>query len=133
MREAGRLSQVVKWPRLMEQRNVDGVGLNTVPWRNAVRFGFFVRSYGDVHTFNVSARISGGRITWWGKWDVPQAVGFVVVAFDDDITVFYNVDVVFCEYCGAIFVADLANGDEGSIFKVVKDMAGFCRVGEFRC
>ena len=44
------------------------------------------------------SRLSGGRSTLWGKWDVPQAVGFVEVAFDDDISVFKDVDVVFCEY-----------------------------------
>ena len=53
---------------------------------------------GAMCTFYVGASLSGGKSTLWGKWDVPQAVGFVEVAFDDDISVFKDVDVVFCEY-----------------------------------
>ena len=62
----------------------------------------------------MGAIISGGKINLWGKWYVPQAVGFVAVAFDDNVFVFYNVSAVFCEYCGAVVVAELADGDEGS-------------------
>ena len=51
--------------------------------------GFFlVLSDGAVHTLYVGDRLSSGNSTWWGKWDVPQAVGFVDVAFDDDISIF---------------------------------------------
>ena len=101
----------------MARRKVDGMGLNTVPCRNAARVTFcLVRSDGAVRTLCVGARFSGSNNTWWVKWDVPQAIGFVAVTFDDDISIFYDVDIVFCEYCGAIVATDLVNGDEGSSF-----------------
>ena len=50
------------------------------------------------------------------KWGVIQALGFVDVAFDGDISVFYDVYIVICKYCGAIVVTELANGYEGSSF-----------------
>ena len=54
-----------------------------------------MRSDVTMLTFYVGARLSAGNITWWGKWDVPQAVGFVVVAFDDDISVFMMLTLYF--------------------------------------
>ena len=75
-------------------------------------------SDGSVRTLYVVASLNGEKSTWWVKWDVPQAIGFVVVAFDDDISVFYDSGVLFiCEYYGAVaVVAEFANGDEGSPF-----------------
>ena len=71
-----------------------------------------VHSYGAVHNLYVGARLSGGNSTWWVKWDVTQDVSFFAVAFDANISVFYNIDVVFYEYCGAIVVSELVDGDE---------------------
>ena len=76
------------------------------------KFGFFlVRSDGAVHTLYVGTSLSGGNSTWWGKWDVPKAIGFVTVASDDDISFFYNDDVVFFEYYGTVVIVELADGD----------------------
>ena len=44
-----------------------------------------MRSDGAVCNFYVGNDISGGKINWWGKWDVPQTIGFVAVAFDNGI------------------------------------------------
>ena len=54
-----------------------------------------MRSDVSVHTFYVGARISGGKSTWWRKWDVPQAIGFVAVDFDDDISIFMTLTLYF--------------------------------------
>ena len=56
-----------------------------------------MRSDGDVHNFYVGDSISGRKRTCLGEWDVPQTF-FFAVAFDDDIYVLYNVDILFCEY-----------------------------------
>ena len=57
---------------------------------------FFVPSDVAVRALYVVARLSVGKSTWWFKWYVPQAVGFVTVAFYDYISVFNNTGVVFC-------------------------------------
>ena len=54
-----------------------------------------MRSDGDVRTLYVGSRLSGGKSTWWYNWYVPQAVGFVVVAFDDDILVLITLPFYF--------------------------------------
>ena len=45
-----------------------------------------MRSDGAVRTLYMGGRLSNGKSTWWDNWDVPQAIGFVAVDFDDDIT-----------------------------------------------
>ena len=40
MRESVISDQVLKWPQLMARKNVDGMGLKNVLWRNAARSNF---------------------------------------------------------------------------------------------
>ena len=54
-----------------------------------------MRIDGVLSTLCVGARISGGNSTWWVKWYVPQAIGFVVVEFDDGISIFTMLTLYF--------------------------------------
>ena len=90
----------------------------------------WVRSAGTVCTLYLGASLSGEKSTWWGKWDVPQAIGFVAVDFHDDISVFMTLILYFVNI-EALVIIELANRDEGSSFYIVKDVAVSCGVGEF--
>jgi hypothetical protein len=48
-----------------------------------------------------------GLSEFWSEWDVPQAVGGVAFANDDDLAIFVDFDVVLCEEGNSVVVAEL--------------------------
>jgi hypothetical protein len=70
---------------------------------------------------------SFGRL--WSKGDGPKAVGVIACTRDDEFAIFVKLDVVFCKKGDAIVVAELADGDEGAGFEIVKDVSDFGLLG----
>ena len=46
------------------------------------------------------------------------------------MSIFVDVDVVFCEESDTVIIAELADGDEGARFEVVKNVSDSCASGE---
>ena len=73
----------------------------------------------------------------WRRWrrfgserDAPKAIGGVAPAYDDDVSIFVDVHVVFGEKSDTVIIAELANGDEGARFEVVENVTNFRARGE---
>ena len=79
-------------------------------------FGFGV--VGSGHAVGKIELVEGKWRSGWsgrrfgGKWYVPEAVGGVAFALDDDFAIFDGVDVVFGKECDAFVVAELTYGYE---------------------
>jgi hypothetical protein len=72
-----------------------------------------------------------GQVTGFGsKGYVPQTIGVVALADDDDFAIFVYFDVVFCKEDNAFVVAELADGDQRAGFEVFEDVADFGLVGK---
>ena len=49
---------------------------------------------------------------FWGKGEIPQSVGRIALAFDDDLVVLDDLDIIFGKDGDTIVVAKLSNGYE---------------------
>ena len=98
MRKAVRPGQVTKWPQLMAQRNIDMMGLKTVPWRNTPRSYFVGCTVLELYAlcmwvlFLVVGRVLGGAS---GMFHRPLVLLRWILMM---IFPFYDADIIFCEY-----------------------------------
>ena len=63
--------------------------------------------------------------------NVPKAVGRILLASNDDFSIFYDIHVVFGEYCDTIIVAQLSDGNQGPRLEGVVDVSDLCFLGDF--
>ena len=62
-------------------------------------------------------------MTFGSEGDIPEAVGGVAKALDDDASVFDDTDIVFGEDGYAFVVTEFADGDERPCGKSLQDVA----------
>ena len=53
-----------------------------------------------------------------------------MLASNDDLH-FYDIHVIFGEYCDTITVRHFSDGNQGPILEVVEDVSDLCFLGEF--